>query len=162
MKNSAMAKKKEKPRSNPLIDPADIRSWKIDSDRFAAREEFVRRLSSPDYAEDRRKCLEEGSHAKTMFAEWGLLYIEGQKDPANFPTFDPNWGKTKIPSTTVFSVYENRKSRLERDKNVVLILPVTGTKPETMDQVWRCTYTPYSDRKKKAGKKKKTKNQSRN
>jgi hypothetical protein len=161
MRNDTMAKpKKKQSLTSTTIDPAVIRSWDVDSDRMNAREEFLRRLGSPDNDQERKDCIASGPHARTKFAEWGLFYIEGEAAPSNFPIFDPNWGKTKIPSTTVFSVYENRKQRPERDQKVVLILPVTGTKPETMDQVWRCTYTPYMDKNEKGKKnnKKKDKN----
>lgn len=150
------SKKKKSPRSIPNVDPADIRSWDSDTDRLAGRAEFVRRLGSPGYEQERLDCINDGKQARTKFAEWGLFYIEGEAAPANFPVFDPNWGKKKIPSTVAFSVYENRKQRPERDKKVVLILPVTGTTPETMDQVWRCTYTPYTDNKRRDAKKKKS------
>lgn len=137
-------KRKQGRRSNTTIDPADIRSWHNDNHRMAGRAIFLSKVEPP--SPERQKCIDSGDYAKTKFAEWGLFYIEGQEAPADFPIFDPTWGKTKIPSTTVFSVYENRKHRPKRDEQVVLILPITGTRPETMDQVWRCTYTPYLDK----------------
>lgn len=140
-----MTKKKKGGGRSKDITPADMRSWDNEDHRLEGRAVFLRNVAPP--SPDRQPCIDSGVHARTKFAEWGRFYIEGEKAPLEFPDFDPQGTITKIPNTTVFRVYEAHESRLERDKEVILILPVAGTKPEKMDQAWRCTYTPYIARK---------------
>jgi hypothetical protein len=129
------------------LDPSEMRSWDEDTDRKAGRQEFERK--TPPGSDERDKCITDGVYARRMFAEWGHFYIEGEKAPAHFPDFDPTWEITKIPSATVFRVYETKKDRPKRDEQVVLILQTTDEELEDLDQVWRCTYTPYREKRKR-------------
>jgi hypothetical protein len=132
-----MAQEKDQEPAGENARPNPTRSWTNDKHQLEGLEKFKNNMGTDPTDPERKKCVAEPQYAKEMFALWGEFYLEGE---GQYPGLDP------IPTTTVFNVYEprtERKTKRNRDKEVVLILADPAVDNESTDYTWRCTYTPY-------------------
>ncbi len=112
---------------------------------FAAREEatwkFCEKMRSFSKAQ-RQACIDDPKQAKQVFAD-GWFYL--QEDPNADPNLVP------IPTKTEFRVYDPNIDVTKGDELVTLLmppdeaaLPLPSRLTQPVEDVWRCTWFPYS------------------
>ncbi len=108
-----------------------MEDWTCPDAREKATWDFCKRMR--DNPDERERCKNDRGHAKACFAR-NWFYLEG----------DPNADKIPIPSGVEFRIYDVEPIS-KRDEIVTIVLPDVDDPQSAMslEDVWRCTWTPY-------------------
>jgi len=120
-----------------------MNSWHDMSARQLATLSFSLEMHKEGHDGPRRTaCKKDGNYAKRLFASIGRFYIEGDPRQPGDENLVP------IPKGTEFRVFESRQET--SDVLVTLVLPAAGQPfpdPFLANNVWRCTWEPYSSQR---------------
>jgi hypothetical protein len=137
------AKEGKQMRSRALSLQPTMNSWRDMPARQLATLSFSLEMhkEGPD-GPRRTACKNDGTYAKRLFASIGHFYIEGD------PRQPGDENLVAIPKSTEFRVFESRQET--SDVLVTLVLPAADQPfpdPFLANNVWRCTWEPYSSQR---------------
>jgi hypothetical protein len=140
-KTKIKANKKMTPRELSL--QPTMNSWHDMSARRLATLSFSLEMHKEGLNGPRRTaCKSDSNYAKRLFASIGRFYVEGD------PRQPGDENLIAIPTNTVFRVFESRQET--SDVLVTLVLPSADQPfpdPFLANNVWRCTWEPYSSQR---------------